>query len=118
MGGMFTRPENGKMYWKEFMHQCSEIGIGSLADCTDYFCFSWCGNDGTNGLSIGKQHLYLLTTIAIVVSDSMLFELSPTIICVVLAGVAGSKIASELGNMRVSEQIDALKLWASIPKHT
>ena len=27
---MFSRPENGKMYWKEFMHQCSEIGIGSL----------------------------------------------------------------------------------------
>ena len=30
MGGMFSRPENGRMYWKEFMHQCSEIGIGSL----------------------------------------------------------------------------------------
>ena len=27
---MFTRPENMKMYWKEFMHQCSEIGVGSL----------------------------------------------------------------------------------------
>ena len=27
---MFSKPENGKMYWKEFMHQCSEIGIGSL----------------------------------------------------------------------------------------
>ena len=28
--GMFSKPENMKMYWKEFMHQCSEIGIGSL----------------------------------------------------------------------------------------
>ena len=28
--GMFSKPENAKMYWKEFMHQCSEIGIGSL----------------------------------------------------------------------------------------
>ncbi|RYY22570.1 MAG: ABC transporter permease, partial [Chitinophagaceae bacterium] len=28
--GMFSKPENWKMYWKEFMHQCSEIGIGSL----------------------------------------------------------------------------------------
>ncbi len=27
---MFTKPENVKMYWKEFMHQCVEIGIGSL----------------------------------------------------------------------------------------
>ena len=28
--GMFTKPENFKMYWKELMHQCVEIGIGSL----------------------------------------------------------------------------------------
>ncbi len=28
--GMFSKPENPKLYWKEFMHQCSEIGIGSL----------------------------------------------------------------------------------------
>lgn len=28
--GMFSKPENGRMYWKEFMHQCSEIGIGAL----------------------------------------------------------------------------------------
>jgi phospholipid/cholesterol/gamma-HCH transport system permease protein len=40
----------------------------------------------------------------------MLLELSPTIICIVLSGVAGSKIASELGNMRISEQIDALEI--------
>ena len=27
---MFSKPENWKMYWREFMHQCSEIGIGAL----------------------------------------------------------------------------------------
>ena len=51
-----------------------------------------------------------LSTIAQIVRDSLLLELSPTVVCVVLAGVAGSKIASELGNMRVSEQIDALEI--------
>ena len=40
----------------------------------------------------------------------MILELSPTVICIVLAGVVGSKIASELGNMRVSEQIDAQEI--------
>src|SRR5690606_35759850 len=39
-----------------------------------------------------------------------ILELSPTVICIVLAGVVGGKIASELGNMRVSEQIDALEI--------
>ena len=28
--GMFTKPENAKVYWKEFIHQCNEIGIGSM----------------------------------------------------------------------------------------
>jgi phospholipid/cholesterol/gamma-HCH transport system permease protein len=28
--GMFKKPENGRMYWKEFIHQCTEIGFGSL----------------------------------------------------------------------------------------
>jgi phospholipid/cholesterol/gamma-HCH transport system permease protein len=32
--GMFSKPENGKMYWKEFMHQCNDIGIGSLGIVT------------------------------------------------------------------------------------
>ncbi|MCV4785325.1 ABC transporter permease, partial [Escherichia coli] len=36
--------------------------------------------------------------------------LSPTVVSIVLAGVVGSKIASELGNMRISEQIDALEI--------
>jgi phospholipid/cholesterol/gamma-HCH transport system permease protein len=37
-------------------------------------------------------------------------EFAPTLVCIVLAGVIGSKIAGELGNMRVSEQIDALEI--------
>jgi phospholipid/cholesterol/gamma-HCH transport system permease protein len=40
----------------------------------------------------------------------MILELSPTVLSIVLAGVVGSKIASELGNMRISEQIDALEI--------
>lgn len=106
---MFARPENGKMYWKEFMHQCSEIGIGSLPIVVIISVFL--------GAVMTVQTAYQLvsaiiplTTIAVVVRDSMLLELSPTIICIVLAGVAGSKIASELGNMRISEQIDALEI--------
>src|SRR6202000_148991 len=51
-----------------------------------------------------------LSTIAQIVRDTVILEFSPTVICIVLAGVVGSKIASELGNMRVSEQIDALEI--------
>src|SRR4030088_59909 len=49
-------------------------------------------------------------TIAQIVRDTVILEFAPTVVCIVLAGVVGSKIASELGNMRVTEQIDALEI--------
>ena len=51
-----------------------------------------------------------LSIIAQIVRDTVILEFAPTLVCIVLAGVAGSRIASELGNMRISEQIDALEI--------
>jgi phospholipid/cholesterol/gamma-HCH transport system permease protein len=107
--GMFTKPENHKMYWKELMHQCSELGIGSLGIVAIISVFI--------GAVSTVQTAYQLVspiipkeTIAQIVRDTIILEFAPTLTCIVLAGVVGSKIASELGNMRVSEQIDALEI--------
>jgi phospholipid/cholesterol/gamma-HCH transport system permease protein len=107
--GMFSKPENFKMYWKEFMHQSVEIGMGALPIVIIISIFL--------GAVTTIQTAYQLvsplvpqSTIAQIVRDSMILELSPTVLSIVLAGVIGSKIASELGNMRVSEQIDALEI--------
>lgn len=109
MKGMFARPENPKMYWKEFMHQCVEIGLGSVPIVLIISAFLGAVMTVQTAYQL-VSNLIPLSTIAVVVRDSMLLELSPTVICVVLAGVVGSKIASELGNMRISEQIDALEI--------
>ncbi len=107
--GMFSRPENRVMYWKELMHQCSEIGLGSLGIVAIISVFM--------GAVSAVQTAYQLvspiipkSTIAQIVRDTVILEFAPTLVCIVLAGVVGSKIASELGNMRVSEQIDALEI--------
>ncbi len=107
--GMMTRPENMRMYWKEFMHQCVEIGLGSLGIVVIISVFM--------GAVSAVQTAYQLVspliskdTIAQIVRDTVILEFAPTVVCIVLAGVVGSKIASELGNMRVSEQIDALEI--------
>ncbi len=107
--GMFSKPENPKMYWKELMHQCNEIGIGSLGIVVIISFFM--------GAVSALQTAYQLvspvipkSTIAQIVRDTVILEFAPTLVCIVLAGVVGSKIASELGNMRVSEQIDALEI--------
>lgn len=107
--GMFSKPENFRMYWKEFMSQCNEIGLSSLGIVSIISVFM--------GAVSAVQTSYQLVsplipqaTIAQIVRDTVILEFSPTLVCIVLAGVVGSKIASELGNMRVSEQIDALEI--------
>jgi len=107
--GMFSRPENVKMYWKEFMHQCVEIGIGSLGIVVIISVFM----GAVSAVQTSYQPVSPLipkSTIAHIVRDTVILEFAPTVVCIVLAGVVGSKIASELGNMRVSEQIDALEI--------
>src|ERR1700730_1417386 len=107
--GMFSRPENAKMYWKEFMHQCSEIGIGSLGIVVIISIFMGAVSTLQTAYQLVSPFIPL-STIAQVVRDTVILEFAPTLVCIVLAGVVGSKIASELGNMRVSEQIDALEI--------
>lgn len=104
-----SKPENIRVYWIEFMSQCNDIGIRSLPIVCIVSLFL--------GMVLTVQTAYQLVSpiiprpvIAGIIRDSMILELSPTVICIILAGVVGSKIASELGNMRVSEQIDALEI--------
>src|SRR4026209_2238996 len=107
--GMFSRPENGKMYWKEFMHQCNDIGIGSLGIVAIISVFIGAVSTIQTAYQLVSP-LIPPSTIAQIVRDTVILEFAPTLVCIVLAGVAGSRIASELGNMRVSEQIDALEI--------
>jgi len=97
------------MYWKELMQQCIDIGIRSLGIVSIISAFI--------GAVSTVQTAYQLispiipkSAIAQIVRDTIILEFAPTLTCVVLAGVVGSKISSELGNMRVSEQIDALEI--------
>jgi phospholipid/cholesterol/gamma-HCH transport system permease protein len=107
--GMFTKPENWRMYWKELMHQCVEIGMGALPIVVIISIFLGAVTTVQTAYQLVSP-LVSLSTIAQIVRDSMILELSPTVVSIVLAGVVGSKIASELGNMRISEQIDALEI--------
>ena len=107
--GMFSKPENPKLYWKELMHQCAEIGLRSLG----IVCIISIFMGAVSALQTAYQLVNPLISkmvIPEIVRDTVILEFAPTLVCIVLAGVVGSKIASELGNMRVSEQIDALEI--------
>lgn len=87
----------------------TNIGIGSLAIVAIIAIFQ----GAVTTLQIAYQLISPLVAnpvIGQIVSDSSMLELAPTITCLVLAGKVGSHIASEIGTMRVSEQIDALEV--------
>ncbi|REJ85254.1 MAG: ABC transporter permease [Bacteroidetes bacterium] len=109
MKEMFTRPEKYSLYWKQFIRELNNFGWGSLGIVALTSVFM--------GAVITIQTIYNLvnplvpmTAVGIVARDSIILEFSPTMMSLVLAGKIGSSIASEIGTMRVSEQIDALEI--------
>ncbi len=91
------------------MHQCAEIGIGALPIVVIISLFLGAVSTVQTAYQLVNP-LIPKSIIGMIVRDTIILELSPTVVSIVLAGVIGSKIASELGNMRISEQIDALEI--------
>ncbi|MFY8131602.1 MAG: MlaE family ABC transporter permease, partial [Bacteroidia bacterium] len=106
---VFKKPESGSLFRESFVRSCWDIGLGSAGIVAIVSLFT--------GMVTTVQTAYQLvasfipkTTIGAIVSDSSILELAPTIMTLVLAGKIGSNIASEIGTMKVSEQIDALEV--------
>lgn len=102
-------PENYHMYWKEIVRQMNNIGVGSfvIIGIISLFVGAVTAVQFAYQLDGGFFPDYLL---GFIIRDMMIIELAPTLSCLVLAGKVGSNIASELGTMRISEQIDALEI--------
>lgn len=109
MKSMFSRPEKFTVYVTRTFKEMKDIGIGSLIIVMIIAVFQ----GAVTTLQIAYQLVSPLianSVIGEIVSDSTMLELAPTITCLVLAGNVGSHIASEIGTMRVYEQIDALEV--------
>jgi len=100
----FRKPEKFNVYWAEVMREMGSLGIISIisvfigAATTIQVAFQL--NSPLVPLSIAGK----------IARDSNILEFSPTISALVLAGRVGSSIASQIGTMRVTEQIDALEI--------
>lgn len=110
LAAMFTRPEKFTMYMKETIRQTYQIGIGSLFIIAIVSTFI----GAVTAVQFTKQlqdiGLIPMWWMGIIVRDTLILEMAPTLTALLLAGKVGSNIASELGSMRVSEQIDALEI--------
>ena len=97
------------MYWKETMRQMVNIGVGSVIIILliSFFIGAVTSTQFAYNLSTSMVPMYF---VGYVVKESMILELAPTISGLILAGKVGSNLASELGTMRLTEQIDALEI--------
>jgi phospholipid/cholesterol/gamma-HCH transport system permease protein len=106
---IFSRPEKMSIYYTQTMRELVSIGVMSVGIIAIISFFM--------GAAVALQTAYNTENpmypkylIGLGTRDSMILEFSSSVAALILAGKVGSSIASEIGTMRVTEQIDALEI--------
>ncbi|MDR0506672.1 MAG: ABC transporter permease [Dysgonamonadaceae bacterium] len=104
-----TAPEKWSVFFRQTLKEIFKLGVDSL--WIVIFISIFIGAVMTIQVSLNIQSPVIPDiTIGYITREVILLEFSSTIMCLILAGKVGSNIASELGTMRVTEQIDAYEI--------
>jgi len=106
---VFHRPDKSKMFWKQLLIETQQLGVDSVGIVAIISVFMGAVVAIQTAYNI-ESPLIPLSTVGFTVRQSIVLEFAPTVISLILAGKVGSRIASEIGTMRVTEQIDALQI--------
>ena len=105
----FGKPEKVSIYRDRVFEEMNSLGIGSFAIVAIVSIFLGAVITIQSAFNF-ESPLLPLYAVGVAVRDSMILEFSPLVVSLILAGKVGSSIASEIGTMRVTEQIDALEI--------
>ena len=109
MGRTFSRPERFRMFWKQYVKEMLQLGINSIGIVLLISFFI--GAVICIQMKVNIESPWMPRWVAgFTTREIMLLEFSSSIMCLILSGKVGSNIASELGTMRVTQQIDALEI--------
>jgi phospholipid/cholesterol/gamma-HCH transport system permease protein len=106
---VFKWPLKGKVFWGQLMNEFQKLGLESLGIVAIISLFMGAVLTMQVAFNIDNPLISPLV-IGFTVRQSVILEFAPTVISLILAGKVGSRIASEIGTMRVTEQIDALQI--------
>lgn len=106
---VFRRPDKSKVFWRQLLVEFQSLGVDSLGIVAIISVFMGAVVALQTAFNIDSP-LIPAYTVGFTTRQSMILEFSPTVIGLILAGKVGSRIASEIGTMRVTEQIDALQI--------
>jgi len=109
MKKVISKPEKWSVFRKQLVLEMEKVGINSvsLVIILSFFVGAVVSIQTAFNMDSPLLPSYL---VGLASRDSLILEFSPTMISLILAGKVGSSIASEIGSMRVSEQIDALEI--------
>ena len=108
MKKVISRPEKYSMFFRQLI-EIHKIGLDSVGIVIIISFFIGAVVTIQQYLNI-EDPLIPKYLIGLVARDALILEFSPTMIGLILAGKIGSNISSEIGTMRVTEQIDALEI--------
>lgn len=109
LGRVFRRPEKWKMFFNKLLTEMDTMGVGSLLIVI--IVSITMGSVITIQTALQVESNWIPSwTVGFTVRTSVVMELCPTIISLLLVGNLGSRISAEIGSMRVTEQIDALEV--------
>ena len=109
MGRTFSIPERFRMFWKQYVKEMAQLGVNSIGIVLLISFFI--GAVICIHMKVNIESPWMPRWVAgYTTREIMLLEFSSSIMCLILAGKVGSNIASELGTMRVTQQIDALDI--------
>lgn len=105
----FARPEKHRMYIRQLFHEIDSLGVNSVGIVMVISIFI--GGIMTIQFAYSLANpLYPATLIGLGTRDTLILEFSSTMLALIMAGKIGSNITSEIGTMRVTEQIDSLEI--------
>ncbi len=105
----FGKPEKLSLYKDRIFEEMYSLGVGSLGIVAIISVFMGAVITIQTAFNF-ESPLIPPYAVGVAVRDTMILEFSPAIVSLILAGKIGSSIASEIGTMRVTEQIDALEI--------
>lgn len=109
LGEVFKRPQRHRMFVRELVREIYVQGVGSI--WIVFLVSFFIGAVLTMQLGINMSHPMIPKfTIGYAAREIVILEFSSTIMCMILAGKCGSSIASEIGTMRITEQLDAMDI--------
>ena len=106
---VFAKPEKHKIYVRQLFHEIEALGTSSVGIVVIISIFI--GGILTIQLAYNLVNpLYPTQLIGLGTRDTLILEFSSTIMGLIMAGKIGSNITSEIGSMKVTEQIEALEI--------